>query len=140
LPSGSTISRSSPPIACESSPSTIRTTRTTTAEVAFEISQHRKHDYRNAADYLNDSKFETVSLQHEFGLFGGEAGVYLLELLERVKKPVVSTLHTVLAEPNDSQRAVFTRICDCSAALVVMAERARSILTDCYDVPQSGFA
>jgi glycosyltransferase involved in cell wall biosynthesis len=105
-------------------------------EVAFEVSQHRKHDYRNAADFLNDSKFETISLQHEFGLFGGEAGVYLLELLERVKKPVVSTLHTVLAEPNDSQRAVFKRICDCSAALVVMAERARSILTDCYDVPQ----
>ena len=104
-------------------------------EVAFEVSQHRKHDYRNAADFLNDSKFETVSLQHEFGLFGGEAGVYLLELLERLKKPVVSTLHTVLAEPNDSQRAVFTRICDCSTALVVMAERARSILTDCYDVP-----
>jgi glycosyltransferase involved in cell wall biosynthesis len=107
------------------------------ADVAFEISQHRKHDYRNAADYLNDSKFETISLQHEFGLFGGDAGAYVLELLERVKKPVVSTLHTVLAEPNDGQREVFTRICECSAALVVMAERARSILTDCYDVPDA---
>ncbi len=105
-------------------------------EVAFEIGQHRKYDYRNAADYLNDSKFDTISLQHEFGLFGGEAGVYLLELLERLKKPVVATLHTVLAEPNDSQRDVFRRICDCSATLVVMAERARAILHDCYGVPE----
>lgn len=104
-------------------------------EVAFEIGQHRKYDYRNAADYINDSKFDTISLQHEYGLFGGEAGVYLLELLERVKKPIVSTLHTVLAEPNDSQRDVLKRICGCSAALVVMAERARVILTDCYGVP-----
>ena len=104
-------------------------------EVAFEVGQHRKYDYRNAADYLNDSRFDTISLQHEYGLFGGEAGVYLLELLERVKKPIVSTLHTVLAEPNDNQRDVLTRICGCSAALVVMAERAREILGDCYDVP-----
>lgn len=105
-------------------------------EVAFEIGQHRKYDYRNAADFLNDSKFETISLQHEYGLFGGEAGVYLLELLERLKKPVVSTLHTVLAEPNDSQREVLKRICDCSATLIVMADRARAILGDCYGVPQ----
>jgi glycosyltransferase involved in cell wall biosynthesis len=105
-------------------------------EVAFEIGQHRKYDYRNAADFLNDSKFETISLQHEYGLFGGEAGVYLLELLERLEKPIVSTLHTVLAEPNDSQRDVLRRICDCSAALVVMAERARAILTDCYGIPK----
>lgn len=105
-------------------------------EVAFEIGQHRKYDYSNAADILNDSKFETISLQHEFGLFGGEAGVYLLELLERLKKPVVTTLHTVLAEPNASQREVFERICERSASVVVMAERAREILRDCYDVPQ----
>ncbi len=105
-------------------------------EVAFEIGQHRKYDYRNAADFLNDSKFDTISLQHEYGLFGGEAGVYLLELLERLKKPIVSTLHTVLAEPNDSQRDVFRRICDCSATLVVMAERARAILSDCYGIPK----
>jgi glycosyltransferase involved in cell wall biosynthesis len=105
-------------------------------EVAFEIGQHRKYDYRNAADFLNDSKFETISLQHEYGLFGGEAGVYLLELLERLKKPVVSTLHTVLAEPNHSQREVLQRIRDCSAALVVLAERARALLNERYDVPQ----
>ena len=103
-------------------------------EVSFEIAQHRKSDYRSAADYINHSKFNTVSLQHEYGLFGGEAGVYLLELLERLNKPVVSTLHTVLAEPNNSQRDVFRRICDCSATLIVMAERAREILNDCYGI------
>jgi glycosyltransferase involved in cell wall biosynthesis len=105
-------------------------------EVACEIGQHRKYDYRNAADYLNDSKLETISLQHEYGLFGGEAGVYLLELLERLKKPVVSTLHTVLAEPDDHQRDVLRRVCDCSATLVVMAERARAILNECYGIPK----
>jgi glycosyltransferase involved in cell wall biosynthesis len=105
-------------------------------EVVFEIGQHRKFDYRNAADFLNDSKFETISLQHEYGLFGGEAGAYLLELLERLKKPIVSTLHTVLADPNDNQRKVLKRICDCSDTLVVMAERARALLTDRYGVPE----
>jgi glycosyltransferase involved in cell wall biosynthesis len=105
-------------------------------EVTLEIGQHRKYDYRNAADFLNDSKFEAISLQHEYGLYGGETGVYLLELLERLKKPVVSTLHTVLAEPNDSQRDVLRRVCDCSDVLVVMAERARAILNDCYGIPE----
>lgn len=103
-------------------------------EVVLEIGQHRKYDYRNAADFLNDSKFETISLQHEYGLFGGAAGGYLIELLERLKKPIVSTLHTVLAEPDDCQRDVLKCICECSDTLVVMAERARNLLTDCYGV------
>jgi hypothetical protein len=64
-------------------------------EVAFEIGQHRKYDYRNAADFLNDSKFETISLQHEYGLFGGEAGCTYSNYWSGSKKPIVSTLHTV---------------------------------------------
>lgn len=105
-------------------------------EVEFEIRQHRKDDYRNAADFLNDSKVTAVNLQHEYGLFGGDSGAYLLEFLKRLKKPVVSTLHTVLAEPTDGQRDVLARICERSHTLVVMAERARTILNDLYSVPR----
>ena len=58
-------------------------------EVVVEIDQHRRDDYRNAADILNTSKVDVVVLQHEYGLFGGESGEYLFELLDRLRKPLV---------------------------------------------------
>ncbi|MFQ5591448.1 MAG: hypothetical protein ACE5HE_09825 [Phycisphaerae bacterium] len=68
-------------------------------EVSVEINQYRREDYHNAAEVLNASKIGVVSLQHEYGLYGGEAGAYILELLDRLRKPLVTTLHTVLSEP-----------------------------------------
>ncbi len=104
-------------------------------EVIAQIGQHRKEDYRNAAELLNTSKIDVVSLQHEYGLFGGNWGEYLFELLDRLRKPLVTTLHTVLTEPSDQQRQVLRRVCERSSAVVVMAERARSLLADVYGVP-----
>jgi len=103
-------------------------------EVVVRINQHRREDYREAAEYLNHSKVDVALLQHEYGLFGGQAGGYIFELLDRLDKPVISTLHTVLAEPTAEQADVLRRVCQRSEGVVVMAERARRILRDVYDV------
>jgi glycosyltransferase involved in cell wall biosynthesis len=103
--------------------------------VCFEIGDDRIEDYRKAADYLNAGAFDVVSLQHEFGIFGGDAGSHILALIARLTMPVVTTLHTVLAEPSPAQRHVMTSIVDASSRVVVMAERARDLLRSVYDVP-----
>ena len=105
-------------------------------EVIVEIRQHRRADYQNAADILNASKADVISLQHEYGLFGGTEGELILELLDRLNKPIVPTLHTVLQEPDEHQKEVLHRIAKRSAAIVVRAERARVILNEAYGVPQ----
>ncbi|BCP54791.1 glycosyl transferase [Kaistia sp. 32K] len=103
--------------------------------VTVEIDDARLEDYVAAADYLNQGDFDVVSLQHEFGIFGGEAGSHVIALLARLDMPVVTTLHTVLAEPTDAQRRVLDRIIDLSARLVVMAEKGREMLRTIYRVP-----
>lgn len=104
-------------------------------EVAFEIHQHRKEEYRNAAEIINTSRVDAVSLQHEYGLFGGPCGDYLFEFLDRLRKPIISTLHTVLTEPDPEQRDVMKRVCQRSETVIVMANRARMILNEIYEVP-----
>jgi glycosyltransferase involved in cell wall biosynthesis len=74
-------------------------------EVAFEIRQNHLADYRLAAEYINFSGADVISLQHEFGIFGGAEGRYVFELLENLRAPVVTTLHTVLPEPNAGYRS-----------------------------------
>jgi glycosyltransferase involved in cell wall biosynthesis len=104
-------------------------------EVCFEIRAQHAMDYRQAADYLNLSRVEVVSLQHEFGIFGGEDGAYILNLLGDLKKPVVTTLHTVLAEPTEGQFQTLKSTCQHSMLVVVQAQKAVEMLTDIYDVP-----
>jgi len=72
--------------------------------IRFEIDEKEIDSYRRAADFLNINNVEVVSVQHEFGIYGGPAGSHLLALLRDVHMPVVTTLHTVLREPNESQR------------------------------------
>ncbi|MDB5480616.1 MAG: glycosyltransferase [Caulobacteraceae bacterium] len=103
-------------------------------EVGLQIHDDDPRDYRSAADFLNAGGFDVVSLQHEFGIFGGVAGADLLPLLSRLAMPVVTTLHTVLAEPTAEQRDVLTRIVEVSAKVIVMADKARALLTDGYGV------
>ncbi|MFQ5412752.1 MAG: glycosyltransferase, partial [Phycisphaerae bacterium] len=105
-------------------------------EVLLRINQHRRAAYRNAADEINDSKVQTVLLQHEYGLFGGDWGDYLFELLDRLEKPLVTTLHTILTEPNPNQLRVLQRLCQRSDRVVVMADKAREILRTVYSVPE----
>lgn len=103
-------------------------------DVLTEVFQPRRDHYRNAAEVINTSRIDYVSLQHEYGLFGGTDGAYVVELLDQLEMPVVTTLHTVLSQPSDSQRSVLTQVCRRSASVVVMADRAKSILHDVYGV------
>ncbi|HPU29459.1 MAG TPA: hypothetical protein PLM71_03950 [Syntrophorhabdaceae bacterium] len=86
-------------------------------EVSFEISQNQIHDYRLAAEYINLSNAKVVSVQHEFGIFGGEKGIYITHLLANLKKPVVTTLHTVLKNPEDEYKRVLIEVAKLSQRL-----------------------
>ena len=105
------------------------------ATVGFQINDDRLQDYLRAAEFLNSGQFEVVSLQHEFGIFGGEAGSHILDLLSRLTIPIVTTLHTVLSEPATVQRDVIARIVEASSKVVVMAEKGRELLRSVYQVP-----
>jgi len=104
-------------------------------QVRFEIRQQVLADYRQAADYLNIRNFDLLLVQHEFGIFGGPAGRHLLTLLADVKMPVVTTMHTVLADADPEHREVTDQLIRLSDAVVVMAERAVDILRTTYSVP-----
>src|ERR1700726_2702863 len=103
--------------------------------VGLQINDDRPGDYVRAAEYLNSGGFEAVSLQHEFGIFGGEAGGQIMTLLSRLTIPIVTTLHTVLSEPTKVQRDVIARIVEASSKVVVMAEKGRELLRSVYQVP-----
>ncbi len=102
--------------------------------VRFEIHDETIGDYVKAAEFLNSAGFDVVSLQHEYGIFGGEAGSNIIELLSRLEMPVVTTLHTVMANPTCTQRDVMRRIIDGSTKIVVMAEKGREFLLSVHDV------
>ena len=103
--------------------------------VRFEIEEQDLDSYRRAADFLNSSGSDVVSVQHEFGIFGGPAGSHLLTLLRELTVPVVTTLHTVLLTPNADQFRVMQQLIAHSARLVVMTERGRTILQEVYRAP-----
>ena len=105
------------------------------ASVVLEIREDSIEEYVRAAASLNAGRFDLVCLQHEFGIFGGDAGAHILELLTRLTMPVVTTLHTVLASPGAIQRTVMERIVEASAKLVVMADKGRELLHSIYRVP-----
>ncbi len=102
--------------------------------VRFEIAQQELDSYRRAAHFLNLNNVEIVSVQHEFGIYGGPAGSHLLAFLREVHMPVVTTLHTVLREPNDDQMAVMKELDALSNRFVVMAERGRHLLETVYGI------
>jgi len=104
------------------------------AAVAFQIKDDNIEEYLRAADFLNAGRFDAVCLQHEFGIFGGEAGAHILSLLSRLTMPVVTTFHTVLAKPTAVQRAVMERIVAASSKVVVMAKKGRELLSSVYQV------
>lgn len=105
------------------------------ARVVHEIDNTDPDCYRRAARFINDSDADVLCLQHEYGLFRGDWGDQVAELLRECRKPVVSTLHTILPEPTDKQREVLREIAEHSARVVVMAEAGVRLLESVYDVP-----
>jgi len=106
-------------------------------EVRVEILQKDVEQYREAANELNQSKTDVLCVQHEFGIYGGPAGNHLLALLKEVRMPVVTTLHTILHEPENAQRLVMDELIRRSDRLVVMAQKGAEILCQTYGTDPS---
>ena len=98
------------------------------SRVRFEIGEGDLSSYRRAADFLNFNQVDVLSVQHEYGIFGGKAGAHLLELLQDLRMPIVTTLHTILSEPNPSQRTVLEELARLSERLIVMSESGAELL------------
>lgn len=103
-------------------------------EVKYEIRQAVKADYARAAELVNYSDVRLVSIQHEHGIFGGDDGAYILDLLTALRTPTIATLHTVLKRPSDSQRAIIQKMSLQCARLVVMSKVAADLLGASYGV------
>ena len=107
------------------------------AEVRFEIAEQDLPSYLRAADFLNITDVDVVCVEHEFGIFGGPAGSHVLALLRELQMPIVTTLHTILREPNEEQRRVMRELIRRSTRLVVMTERGREFLREVYHAPEN---
>jgi glycosyltransferase involved in cell wall biosynthesis len=104
--------------------------------VRLEIDQENIASYERAADFLNFNGNDLVCLQHEYGIYGGAAGRHILSLLRKLKMPLVTTLHTVLSEPDAEQRSVLEEIAQLSDRMVVMSDLAAQLLHEVYAVPR----
>jgi len=104
--------------------------------VRFELTEKDIESYRRAADFLNINNVDVVSLQHEYGIFGGRAGSHILALLRELRMPIVTTLHTILRNPDPDQRRVMQEITALSDRLVVMSEQGSTLLQEVFAVPQ----
>ncbi|WP_020612375.1 glycosyltransferase family 4 protein [Sediminispirochaeta bajacaliforniensis] len=105
-------------------------------KVHFEINQNIAGEYKLAADFLNINQIDVVCLQHEYGIYGGEAGSYIISLLRDLRMPIVTTLHTVLEKPSKKQKDVLTEIAALSSRLMVMSKKGIEFLTDIYHIPR----
>jgi len=104
-------------------------------EVNFEIAEQDLTSYLRAADFLNITGVDVICVQHEFGIFGGPSGSHVLALLRELQVPIVTTLHTILREPNSEQRRVIRELIRLSTRLVVMTEQGRELLQEVYHAP-----
>src|SRR5260221_6742224 len=104
-------------------------------EVKYIIRQNHQKDYIRAANYINTSDADVCIMEHEFGIYGGESGIYILPLINRIEKPLISILHTVLKDPSYVQRIIIREIVEQSSKIIVMSRRAVEFLTNIYDIP-----
>ncbi|HEX5169681.1 MAG TPA: glycosyltransferase family 4 protein [Cyclobacteriaceae bacterium] len=109
-------------------------------EVKLVIRQEQQADYLEAANFINLSGADICILEHEFGIFGGQSGVYILPLLHRLKIPLVVTLHTILKAPSYNEKAVLKEICKMADKIVVMSRTASGFLTTVYEVSEKKIA
>jgi len=106
------------------------------SQVHFELNAKRLADYKLAAEFLNVNKVDIVCLQHEFGIYGGEYGSHILALLKNLRMPIVTTLHTLLPNPNLKQKEIIKTIVKISDRIIVMSQKAEMFLKDIYKVPK----
>ena len=101
-------------------------------QVRYELRQGVKGDYARAAELVNYSGVRVVSVQHEYGIFGGDDGAYVLDFVSALRVPAITTLHTVLKRPSETQRTIVQKLARQSAALVVMSQVAADLLKSSY--------
>ncbi|WP_316841404.1 glycosyltransferase family 4 protein [Pedobacter gandavensis] len=106
-------------------------------EVKYIIRQENQKDYIRAADYINTSLADACIMEHEFGIYGGESGIYILPLIARLQKPLITIFHTILKDPNYLQLTIIREIAKYSSRVVVMSHRAVGFLTGIYGIPFS---
>jgi glycosyltransferase involved in cell wall biosynthesis len=109
-------------------------------EVKYIIRQQHQKDYIQAANQINNSAADVCIMQHEFGIYGGDSGIYVLPLLKRIEKPLITILHTVLQDPSYIQKLIIQEIANQSSRIVVMAEKAVDFLTNIYHIPREKIA
>jgi len=102
--------------------------------VRFQILKEVRNSYLDAAKFLNESSVDIVSVQHEYGIYGGPDGEYVLDLVEALEKPAVATLHTVLQNPSPNQKRIIQELGRMCEVLIVMVKTGRQILLDVYGV------
>ncbi len=105
-------------------------------EVKYKIKQEDLRSYLEAANYINQSGTDIISLQHEYGLFGGQYGEYIVPFVESLKKSLVTTLHTVPDDSNSREGAILKRLIKKSDAIVVMMEKIKEKLITKYSAPR----
>lgn len=105
------------------------------SEVRFEIIKQDISTYQKAADFLNYNNVDVVSLQHEYGIFGGVEGSHILALVRNLRMPIVTTLHTILEKPNPEQKKVLKEVINYSSKVITMTEKGRTFLREIYKVP-----
>ncbi|HES59336.1 MAG TPA: glycosyltransferase, partial [Caldithrix sp.] len=109
-------------------------------EVKLTIRQEHQEDYIQAVKFINLSGADICVLEHEFGIFGGQNGIYILPLLHRLEVPLIVTLHTLLKAPSYNEKAVLQEICKMASQIVVMSHKAIDFLVNIYDVPEEKIA
>ena len=102
------------------------------SDVLFDFPQQDRKSYTAAAERINRSDIQILIIEHEYGIYGGDSGEYLLDLIDRVKKPIVTTLHTVLPSPTEKQRTILKELCQKSTKIVTMTSSSRKVLQEVY--------
>ena len=106
-------------------------------DVVCEIEQNVMASYISAAEYLNSNNFDAVIVQHEFGIYGGQDGIHIIQLLKRLRIPVITTLHTVIDDPTDNQRHVINELATISQKLVCISLKGIELLQNVYGISPS---
>jgi glycosyltransferase involved in cell wall biosynthesis len=110
------------------------------AEVKFRITKQCQQDYIKAANYINNNESSVCVVEHEFGIFGGQSGVYILSLAHQLKIPLIVTLHTILDKPGFMEKSIICQLGKYADKLVVMSQLGRKFLREIYDIPDEKIA
>jgi glycosyltransferase involved in cell wall biosynthesis len=106
------------------------------SEVTMVVNRDNQRDYLSAAKYINYNNFDACIIEHEFGIFGGESGVYILSLVNRIEIPLMVTFHTVIKEPTHIQKVIVQELAKKSHKIIVMSNRAVEFLLNIYNIPE----